>query len=258
MSLHPFLDHPRPLPIAHRGGAIDQPENTMPAFQHAVDLGYTHVETDVHVTADGVLVAFHDPTLDRVTDRSGRINELTWAEVAQARVTGLDGTTAAIPRFDELMTTFPDLVVSVDPKEDTSVAPLQRALRELDCLDRICVGSFSDRRQTSFRDEFGRDVCLGLGPKEAARLRFASWGAPLGTLVGDVAQVPMRQGRITVVDQRFVDRAHRAGLLVHVWTIDDEDDMHHLFDLGVDAIMTDRPATLLDVMANRGEWPLTP
>ena len=252
---HPFLEHTKPLPIAHRGGAIDQPENTMPAFQHAVDLGYTHVETDVHVTVDGVLVAFHDPTLDRVTDRTGRIDELTWDEVSAARVTGLDGSTAAIPRFDELMTTFPQLSVSVDPKEDSSVAPLQRALRELDCLDRVCVGSFSDKRQTAFRETFGRDVCLGLGPREAARLRFASWGAPLGSLTGDIAQVPMRQGRIPVVDRRFVDRAHRAGLLVHVWTIDDEADMHALFDLGVDAIMTDRPSALLGVMADRGEWP---
>lgn len=256
-AAHPFLAHRRPLPIAHRGGAIDQPENTMPAFQHAVDLGYTHVETDVHVTVDGVLVAFHDPTLDRVTDKQGRIDELHWSDVAAATVTGADGSTASIPRFDELLATFPDLSISVDPKEDPSVVPLQRTLRELGCLDRVCVGSFSDRRQRDFRSEFGREVCLGMGPREAARLRFSAWGLPLGPIVGDVAQVPMTRGPFTVVDERFVRRAHRAGVLVHVWTIDEADEMHSLLDIGVDAIMTDRPARLLDVLTEREQWPRT-
>ena len=83
-----FLDHPGPIAFAHRGGAGDWPENTMPAFAGAVALGYRYVETDVHVTADGVLLAFHDDRLDRVTDRAGVVRELPWSEVRQARVDG--------------------------------------------------------------------------------------------------------------------------------------------------------------------------
>src|SRR5918993_4898921 len=101
--MHPFLDHPGPIPWAHRGGAGTWPENTMPAFEGAVALGYRYLETDVHVTADGVLVAFHDDVLDRVTDRTGVIAELPWSEVQQARVAG----TEPIPLFADLLSSFP-------------------------------------------------------------------------------------------------------------------------------------------------------
>ena len=95
---YPFLEHDGVLAFAHRGGAGDAPENTMPAFQACVELGYTYVETDVHCTKDGKLVAFHDETLDRVTDRVGRISELTWNEVRQARVAG-----ESIPLLEDIL-----------------------------------------------------------------------------------------------------------------------------------------------------------
>ncbi len=252
--MHPYLDHAGPIAFAHRGGAIDQPENTMPAFQNAVDLGYRYVETDVHVTSDGVLVAFHDPTLDRVTDRTGAINEMRWSDVAQARVTGLDGTVAPIPRLDELLAAFPTLRVNIDPKADTSVEPLIRALRAAECLDRVCVGSFSDQRLDRFRAAFGSDICLGLGTRAIVELRLSSWRVPMRRPTAQAAQVPTHSRGVRVVDPRFVETAHRHGLAVHVWTIDDADEMRRLLDLGVDGIMTDRPGILRDVFIERGLW----
>ena len=125
-SPHPYLDTSGPIPIAHRGGAGEWPENTMPAFQGAVDLGYEYVETDVHATADGVLVAFHDDRLDRVTDKVGKISELRWNDVKAALVDGQE----PIPLFSELMRSFPELKVNIDTKSNEAVEPLIREIRE--------------------------------------------------------------------------------------------------------------------------------
>lgn len=250
MARRPFLDHPGPIAFAHRGGAIDAPENSLEAFGAAVDLGYRYLETDVHVTADGRLVAFHDPELDRVTDRAGAIADLTWSEVAEARIDG----TGTIPLFEDLLITWPDIRINVDPKDDRSVEPLIDVLRRHDAVERVCVGAFSDKRIARISDALGPAVCTGLGPRSVTRLRLASTGVPVGTIAGDCAQVPVRYGRVSIVTERFVREAHRRGIAVHVWTIDDEDEMHRLLDLGVDGIMTDRPGALRDVLTHRGIW----
>ena len=141
-SPHPYLDWNGPIAFAHRGGASDAPENTEPAFRAAVELGYRYLETDVHVTADGVLVAFHDDDLQRTCGMPGRISELPWSKVATARVDG----TAPIPRLDELLDAWPDARWNIDCKVAGAVAPLARAVSEHQALDRVCVASFSDRR----------------------------------------------------------------------------------------------------------------
>ena len=245
-GMHPFLDWPGPLAFAHRGGTSDHPENTMPAFQHAVDLGYTYLETDVHATADGVLVAFHDSKLDRVTDRTGVISELPWSEVREARVDGRE----PIPLFEDLMEQFPSARVNIDCKADSAVAALVASLRRLDCLDRVLIGGFSDSRLRRLRRAFGDALCTSFGPRQVAFLRFTGrvpWG-------GQVAQVPVREGPLTIVNERMIERAHRRGLQVHVWTIDERAEMQRLLDLGVDGLMTDRPQVLKDVLDQRGQW----
>lgn len=222
----------------------------MGAFQGAIDLGYRYLETDVHATSDGVLMAFHDSTLDRVTDKVGVINDLTYAEVKQARIRG----EAPIPLFEDLLTAFPEAKINIDPKEDSSVEPLLRMLRRHDCLDRVCIGAFSDKRLAYIRSELGSDVCLGLGPRQVARLRASTIGRRAKSFPGQVAQVPVKAGVVKLVEPRFVESANRNGIAVHVWTIDDPEEMRHLLDLGVDGIMTDRPAVLKQVLQERGQW----
>lgn len=246
----PFLDHVGPLAFAHRGGAGDWPENTMPAFENAVALGYRYVETDVHVTADGVLVAFHDDHLDRVTDRTGAIAEHTWADVRAARVAGSE----PIPLLEDLLGTWPDLHVNIDPKHDASVDALAEVIRRTNSIDRVCVGAFSDRRIARLRSMLGHRLCTALGPRGVTRLRADSWRVPTRRPVAACAQVPPKLGAVPVVDAAFVETAHARGLQVHVWTIDDPGQMHSLLDLGVDGIMTDRPAVLRDVLVERGQW----
>lgn len=222
----------------------------MPAFETAVALGYRYVETDVHVTADGVLLAFHDDRLDRVTDRTGTIAELPYRTVAEARVDGREPT----PTLEELLGAWPDVRVNIDPKHDSAVVPLADAIRRTGSLHRVGVGSFSDRRLSQLRTLLGPELCTSLGPKGVARLRSASWRVPTGRFAAACVQVPHRVRGAVLVDRRFVDTAHRRGLQVHVWTVDDPTEMNELLDLGVDGIMTDRPPVLREVLESRGQW----
>ena len=249
-TAHPYLDHEGPIPFAHRGGAGDWPENSMEAFSQAVALGFRYVETDAHVTADGIVVAFHDDHLDRVTDRTGLIAELPWSEISVARIDGI----APIPLLEDLLTTWPDLRINIDLKHDEVVGPLADLLHNLQALDRVCIGSFSDRRIEQFRNRFGDSVCTSMGPRAVAKLRASSFGLGRSRPAGNCVQVPTHAGKVPLVDHRFLRRAHRLGLAVHVWTIDDPVEMHRLLDLGVDGIMTDRPAVLKEVLELRGQW----
>jgi len=246
-----FLDHIGPIAFAHRGGAGDWPENTLPAFEGAVALGYRYVETDVHVTSDGVLCAFHDERLDRVTDRTGLIRDQTWAEVSRARVDGLE----PIPLLEDLLTTWPDLRINIDPKHDSAVDALAATLRRTDAVERVCIGSFSDARIARLRELLGPALCTSFGPKGIARLRAGSFGVPTGELAAACLQVPPAHKSVPIVDERFLRAAHDRMLPVHVWTIDEPAEMHRLLDLGVDGIMTDRPSVLRDVLVSRGLWP---
>ncbi len=222
----------------------------MPAFEGAVALGYRYVETDAHVTADGIALAFHDDRLDRVTDRGGVIAELPYREVRQARVDGRE----PIPLLEDLLGAFPDLRVNIDPKHDGAVDAVAAVVERTGSLARVCVGSFSDARIDRLRSLLGPGLCTSLGPKAVARLRSGSLGLPAGRIAGACAQVPHRFKGVAVTDRRFVRRAHDLGMQVHVWTVDDPEEMHELLDLGVDGIMTDRPAVLRDVLRERGAW----
>jgi glycerophosphoryl diester phosphodiesterase len=225
----------------------------MPAFEHAVRLGYRYIETDVHVTADGVLLAFHDDVLDRVTDRHGRIDALPWSVVQEAKVGGRE----PIPRLEDLLGTFPDVRVNIDPKHDGAVVALVDVLTRCNAIDRVCIGAFSDRRLSRVRALLGPAVCTSLGPRGIARLRSASFGVPVGRFSAPCAQVPTSAKGVTLVDPRFVDEAHARGIQIHVWTIDRRDEMTRLLDLGVDGIRTDRPAVLREVLESRGQWQST-
>lgn len=245
-----YLDWPGPIPFAHRGGASEVPENTMPAFEHAVGLGYRYVETDVHVTADGVLLAFHDDVLDRVTDASGTIAELPWSAVRNALVDGLE----PIPLLEDLLAAWPDLRVNIDPKHDASVDPLIEVLRRTGSADRVCVGAFSDERIARVRAALP-GICTSLGPNGSLQLGLSATGTEgIGDLGAPCAQLPPTYGDVTIVTEELVLEAHRRGMHVHVWTIDEPAEMEALLDLGVDGIMTDRPAVLKEVLEARGQW----
>lgn len=246
MAVHPYLEWDGPIPFAHRGGASDVPENTMPAFQYAIDHGYRYVETDVQVTNDGVLVAFHDNDLSRTCGRAARISDLPWSEVRTAMVDGK----APIPLLEDMLGAWPEMRVNIDCKSDAAVDALVATLQRCDALDRVSVGAFSDRRIKRLRGLLGPRLCSALGPGETAVLRF---GRPQQA-AGNAAQIPVRQGPLTVLTKGLIKRAHQLGIKVHVWTIDEPNEMNRLLDLGVDGVMTDRPAVLRAVFEKRELW----
>jgi len=249
-----YLDAATPIPFAHRGGAAVGDENSMAAFERSVALGYRYLETDVHATKDGVPVAFHDDTLDRMLGRPGRIGDLAWTDRRSVRVDG----GAVVPSLADLLDAFPQCRFNVDLKADSAVDPTIETLWKLNARDRVLLASFSDRRIRWARRVCGPRQATSLGQREVAALRLASWhGRGLAGFVPSVAaaQVPVRYAGVRVVDARFVQHAHRLGLQVHVWTIDDPAEMRELLDLGVDGIMTDRIEVLRDVLTERGRWP---
>jgi glycerophosphoryl diester phosphodiesterase len=251
----PFLDHPLPLAFAHRGGAGGGVENSLAAFADAVDLGFRYLETDVHATSDGVLLAFHDHTLDRVTDGRGRVADLPWSTVRRARIAGRE----PIVLVEDLLGSWPDVRVNVDVKELSAVGPLIETIRRTKALERVCVASFSARRLSLVRRALGPRLATAMPPREVLALRLASYGPTamsrrLAASPAAAAQVPVSAGPLPVADQRLVDSAHERGIDVHVWTVDDPSQMHRLLDLGVDGLMTDEPAILREVLRARGVW----
>jgi glycerophosphoryl diester phosphodiesterase len=252
-----YFDAPTPIGLAHRGGAKLAAnlhlENTLSAFREAVRMGYRYLETDVHATADGVLLAFHDLRLDRVTDGTGLIADLPYAAVEPALINGSE----RIPLLSELLEEFPDTRLNIDVKAPGAIGPLAEVVRAHDAIDRVCVGSFSDRRLRAVRQLLGPSLATSTGPAEVAALRLApqriaSWlRSPAAVLQIPTGHV-IGGRRFDLVTPALVERVHAMGKHVHVWTIDDATEMHRLFDLGVDGIVSDRIDTLADVLADRG------
>jgi glycerophosphoryl diester phosphodiesterase len=264
----PFLDHPRPIAFAHRGGAVHAPENSWPAFEHAVKLGYAYLETDARATSDGKLMAFHDRNLDRVTDAEGPINMKSYREVAALRVAGSE----PIPLIEDLLGAWPDVRFNIDLKDEAGIPLLPGVLRRTSAWDRVCVTSFSGARLRAARKLLDHPVCMttslsaiaavrySIGVGSAGPAGFAGPGRsqepptrPLARRLSQAgaccAQVPGR-----VATRSFVRRAHALGLDVHVWTINDRAGMTRFLDLGADGIMTDDIETLREVLIERGQW----
>ena len=246
------------LALAHRGGATYPPnlhrENSMHAFEEAAALGYRYLETDVHATADGVLIAFHDTKLDRVTDGRGAIANLTYEQVSEAKIHGIDD----IPRFEDLLTAFPDARFNVDAKSRTSVDLLADLIIAHRAQDRVCVNSFSIRRLHRLRRRLGPNVASGASSLAIALYRFAPRLTRIINTSAPVLQIPLEQKifgrRFRVFTPSLVRAAHSAGKLVHIWTIDDPEIMAKLIDDGVDGIFTDRIDLLKDLLEQRGLW----
>ncbi len=243
LSTYAYFDAPTPLPLAHRGGALlpanEGIENSLKAFQNAVDLGYLYLEKDLHCSSDGVVYAFHDDNLERLTGDPAPINSLPASAIDKARLGGRE----PIPTMRQLFETLPRARFNIDVNSDSAV-------------DRVCLASFSHERLRRIRDRMPK-AATSFSPKEVARLKLGpalaiqSFGVRQG---GVCAQVPHHRGPITVVTKRFVDSAHALGIQVHVWTIDDADEMNELLDLGVDGLVSDRIDVLKEVLTARGQW----
>jgi glycerophosphoryl diester phosphodiesterase len=260
MVLPVALGHEHPIAMAHRGSGLLWPENTMVAFQGAVDLDYRYLETDLQMTRDGILVTIHDDTVDRTTDGTGSVSDHSLEELRS-----LDagyrferegdyphrGRGVRVPTLEELATTYPDGVFSLDLKSDGMEAALVDLIRRLDLWERVVVGSFSGSRLRRFRALAERPVATSAGPSEILRfVTAARTGLPYRPRA-DSLQVPVKDHGITIVNPRTVRAARRLGVPLIVWTINHLAEMEGLLDLGVDGLITDRPDVLRTLLAER-------
>tara|TARA_Y100001970_G_scaffold33139_1_gene41117 strand:+ start:32836 stop:33603 length:768 start_codon:yes stop_codon:yes gene_type:complete len=246
-----FLQSDFPLAFAHRGGILDFPENSLRAFKGAYDLGFRYMETDVHTTKDGQLVAFHDDKLDRVTNSRGKVSEFNLSDLSHALIDG----TEPIPLLIELLEEFPDAKFNIDPKHDAAVKPLAEIILRTNSTNRVCVGSFSDERIKQVAKLIGPELCTGMGPKSISKLQISRFTKSLlRPPFGDCAQVPSKVKGVPFITSEFVKRAHDFGKAVHAWTINDPQEIEYLLDIGVDGIMTDNLSVLKTVYLDRGIW----
>lgn len=236
---------PRIRAFAHRGGALEAPENSLTAFEQALRLGYVDLETDVRGTRDGVAVIHHDATLDRSTDRAGRIAELPWSEVRRARIHGRE----PILRLEDALDALPQARFTIDVKDQPSVDALIAALRRIGCLDRVTVGSFSHRRLGQVRRAL--PVSTSASPREVLRVAVNGRRPPPSVRA---LQVPPTVGRWRLLSPSFIESAHALGLQVHAWTLSDAASIDAALDIGVDGIMTDRPTLLKEILSRRSLW----
>jgi glycerophosphoryl diester phosphodiesterase len=259
MAPFAYLDHPGPIPLVHRAAGGEHAENTLPAIQAAVRLGFRYVETDVRTTADGVSVLAHDADLSRVAGARTRVADLLARDLERVGV-GAGG----LARLDAVLDALPDVRLNVDLKDEAGPSAVTSALTATGAWDRVCVTSFSDRRVDAFRRLVPRPVCTGMGTRRSAALvasrraagRLGGLASRLDRAVAPaaVAQLPVRWGVVPVVDRALVDHAHALGIPVHVWTVNTRPEMQRLLDLGVDGIVTDAPLVLRAVLQERGQW----
>jgi glycerophosphoryl diester phosphodiesterase len=260
------MQHDAPLFFAHRGGSLLRPENTMLAFEYGMSFGADALELDIQQTRDAELVVIHDPTLDRTTSGSGPVASYALDEVravdAGYRFTTDGGATfpyrgqgITIPTLRQVFERFPHARINIDLKESTPdrEARLWALIQEFAAEDRICAGCFTHAALVRFRRLTGARVATSASPREVRSFLLAALSHTTNWWLRtayDALQVPDTYGSVRIVSRTTVEAAHRLGVDVHVWTVDERSHMEALLALGVDGLMTDRPDILAAMLTN--------
>ena len=222
----PVAANPYPIVMAHRGGGDEAAENSMAAFRRLGEIGIRYLETDAQLTADGQVVLCHDSSLERTYSGEGLISEHTYSEILRLR----DADGGQMPLLADVLNEFPELYLNLDAKTNEVAEPMLQVLEDHDALGRTMIASFSEGRLEKIRKEAGPEVSTSLGVSA------------------------IRTRGIRVLDPRLVATSHAAGLAVHVWTINDPDQMVNLVQMGVDGIITDRPSMAKEIFQDMGVW----
>ena len=266
-----FFNHNRPLVIAHQGGELLAPSNTMTAFENAAKLGVDVLETDIHITKDGHLVAIHDPTVDRTTNGKGRVANLTLAEIQELdagyHFKDLEGKYSYrgkgvyIPTVDEMFQAFGNMKIEIEIKDDNPPERIDEISSKLWDLiekyqmeDKILIAAFDQDILTTFEKYAKGRVALSAGRQEVKSFvvfhKFFLRNLYVPKV--DAFQLPVEDSGFDLTDKRLINGAHRLGMEIHYWTIDDPRTMEQLIDAGADGILTNRPDLLLKLLEEKG------
>ena len=245
MTIHPYLNVPGVAISAHRGGGIEAPENTIEAFQYAIEMGSSYIETDVQLSADGIPYIFHDDDLKRLFGKETSFNSLHSEQIEKLKLFD----SYCIPKLESALNKFPNTFFQIDVKTDAVTLPAMKVIEKTNSLDRVCMASFSSERLKKIHGLYPK-VCLSMGPSEIFKLFLSSYGLYRKKIPGNCLQIPIYQYGIKLATKRFVKYAQSIGLKIHIWTINDEYTMKKLIEIGVDGIITDRPKLLKDILSN--------
>lgn len=258
-ALHPFFRSARPLVFAHRGGSALAPENTLAAFDNGLSLGADGLELDVHLSSDGVVVVHHDRLLDRTTNLSGPIADRQAGELNRADAgcrfrrggeTPFRAAGIGVPTLAGVLGRYRDARIIIEIKVNTveMARAVVSVVRAADAIDRVCLGSFGLGVLRAVR-ALEPALATSAAREEVRWALYRSWVRwPARRVPYQGYQIPEWAGRTRVVSPRFVAAAHRAGLGVHVWTVDTEEEARRLLRSGADALITDRPDVIVPLV----------
>ena len=237
-------------PIAHRGGSLENLENSLAAFKHAWALGYRYMETDMQASSDGIVYIFHDDRLERVSNGTGLFCAHSSAEIDALRLNNGE----PIPRLADVLEALPHALFNIDMKREDGMKPLATFLNTHPEAHRIVAASFVGKRLKALKQLVKHPVRVTAVQNDIIRIMLIGLGMPLSAPTVLAVQVPLSHFGIPIVTKWFVRHCHKLGIKVHVWTIDDEMVMRKLIDLGVDGVMTDRPSLLKQVCLEKNCW----
>ena len=266
---HPVFGPGTNLNIAHQGGNLERPDETAESFRHGLEAGADVLEMDLHLSADGHLIVIHDPLVNRTTDGRGAVAEMTLPELKALdagywwphhSIEGMDerhfldveefpwrGEGLVLLTFEEVLSSYPStpLVVEIKAGGSRAAMAVSRLLEDFGRQEDVLVVSSIPEILSAYRD-LAPDAPTGADRDEVIRFWILSkiGLAGFSGVRATALQVPVAQGRLTIITRRFIRRAHRHGLAVHAWTINDEEEMNRLIEMGVDGIITDRPTVL--------------
>tara|TARA_Y100001960_G_scaffold290489_1_gene331158 strand:- start:675 stop:1427 length:753 start_codon:yes stop_codon:yes gene_type:complete len=245
-----YLDNYKFTPFSHRGGSIENDENTLEAFEKSINLGYQYIETDVRHTKDNKLVIFHDADLKRICNLDVSISSLSFKELQEYKIFNKH----KIPLLSEALNTWSNVYFNIEPKSEESAYLLLDELKKQKDLNRFCVGSFKSANLSIMRVGLKHKICTSMSQDEVINF-FINRLFPFFNNNAPCIQIPMYFYGVQIVTKNLVDHVHNLGKKIHVWTINDESEMKTLIDYEVDGIMTDRPKKLKELLLERLLWP---
>ena len=242
-----YLNYDGLAVMAHRGGSLEAPENTIESFKYALEIGSDIIETDIQLSSDGIPYIFHDDDLKRIPGIDKNFNELLASEIDEFNI--FDD--CKIPTLEETLKQFPNTKFQIDFKTDEVVDPAIKIINKLPHIKKnLCVASFSSQRLQKIKSKLS-DVTYSMGPHEVLKLLLKSFGIYRGEISGDCLQIPIYRYGIKIVTKRFVDFCKRENIKISVWTINSVEEMDYLIGLGVDGIITDKPKALINLLASK-------
>jgi len=242
-----YLNYDGLAVMAHRGGSLEAPENTIESFKYAQEIGSDIIETDIQLSSDGIPYIFHDDDLKRIPGVEKNFNELLASEIDELKI--FDD--CKIPTLEETLKQFPNTKFQIDFKTDEVVDPAIEIINKLPHIKKnLCVASFSSQRLQKIKSKLS-DVTYSMGPHEVLKLLLKSFGIYRGEISGDCLQIPIYRYGIKIVTRRFVDFCKRENIKISVWTINSIEEMDYLIDLDVDGIITDKPKALINLLASK-------